>query len=305
MTKKTTYLIGILLTILLGTYFYISCCSTCGTSVKDETTNEVTPTPSETKPTSTSYPFSFNDGDYAYETNDNFNFNMSSSSILLPLSEKVEKGISGLKDYITTNTGKVLNITGYYKGDEANKSAYPNLGIARANAVKNYLVEKGIASSTLNISGKLNDDMVSGDDNVYLGPVTYSISGETADLAEELKALYDKVKDDPLVLNFNTGEASINLTTEQRQKIADISRYLDKVDGAKCSATGHTDSQGQRATNIRLGLERADFAKSYLISNGISDAKIVTSSKGPDVPIASNTTEEGRSQNRRTVVTLN
>lgn len=305
MTKKTTYLIGILLTILLGTYFYISCCSTCGAPIKEEVSNEVTPIPEETKPTATSYPFSLKDGDYAYETNDNFNFNMSSSSILLPLSEKVDKGILGIKDHLATHTDKVLNITGFYKSDEANKSAYPNLGIARANAVKNYLVDKGIASSTLNISGELNDDMISSDENVYSGPVAYSISGENADLAEELKTLYDKIKADPLVLNFNTGEASINLTTEQRQKIADISRYLDKVDGAKCSAIGHTDSQGQRATNIRLGLERADFAKSYLINNGISEAKIVTSSKGPDVPIASNTTEEGRSQNRRTVVTLN
>ena len=63
--------------------------------------------------------------------------------------------------------------------------------------------------------------------------------------------------------------------------------------------------QGSRTTNIKLGQERADFAKQYLINNGISDAKIKTSSQGPDSPIASNTTDEGRSKNRRTVVTLN
>lgn len=304
MTKKTTYLIGILITILLGTYFYMTCCSSCGTNIEEELIDE-TIIQNETPPKATSYPFSFNDGDYAYNVNDNFNFNMSSSNILLPLSLKVEDGIDGLKSFLLENTGKVFNITGYYTNDEANKSAFPNLGLARANAVKNYLVNKGIPSHSINIMGELKNDMFSATDNVFQGPVAYSLTGEKEDLQVELKALYDKIKADPLVLYFKTGEAEINLSAEQRQKIADISRYLDKVDGATCSAIGHTDSQGSRTTNIKLGQERAEFAKQYLINNGISDVKIKTSSLGPDRPIASNTTEEGRSQNRRTVVTLN
>ena len=304
MTKKTTYLIGILITILLGTYFYMTCCSSCGTNMEEELIDEPI-VETETPPKATSYPFSFNDGDYAYNVNDNFNFNMSSSTILLPLSQNVENGIDGLKSFLLENTGKVFNITGYYTDDEANKSAFPNLGLARANAVKNYLVNKGIPSHSLNIMGELKGDMIRTTDNVFQGPIGYSLSGEKADLQDELKALYDKIKADPLVLYFETGEAEINLSTEQRQKIADISRYLDKVDGATCNAIGHTDSQGSRTTNIKLGQDRADFAKQYLISNGIADVKIKTSSQGPDSPIASNTTDEGRSQNRRTVVTLN
>jgi len=107
------------------------------------------------------------------------------------------------------------------------------------------------------------------------------------------------------VLHFNTGQAAINLTAEQRQKIADISRYLDKVDGATCSVVGHTDNTGARATNIQLGQGRADFGKAYLVRNGIPDSKINASSKGPDEPIADNSTETGRAENRRTVITIN
>lgn len=282
----------------------MTCCSSCGPTT-EEVLIEETIVVTETPPEATTYPFSFNDGDYAYNVNDNFNFNMSSSAILLPVSQNVTDGISGLKTFLSDNAGKVLNITGYYTEEDANKSAFPNLGLARANAVKNYLVDKGIPSNALNILGELKGDMISTSANVFLGPVAYSLSGEKEDLQDELKALYDKIKADPLVLYFETGEAAINLSAEQRQKIADISRYLDKVDGATCSAIGHTDSQGSRATNIKLGQERADFAKQYLINNGISDLKIKTSSLGPDRPIASNITEEGRSQNRRTVVTLN
>jgi outer membrane protein OmpA-like peptidoglycan-associated protein len=106
------------------------------------------------------------------------------------------------------------------------------------------------------------------------------------------------------VLYFDSGEAAINLTAEQRQKVADISSYLDKVDDASCSVIGHTDNTGARTTNIRLGQERADFAKTYLIKNGIAESRIDTGSQGPDNPITSNDTEEGRSRNRRTVITL-
>ena len=68
---------------------------------------------------------------------------------------------------------------------------------------------------------------------------------------------------------------------------------------------GHTDNTGQRETNMRLGQERADFAKAYLMRNGIPENRINATSKGSDEPIASNATEEGKAKNRRTVITLN
>lgn len=301
MTRTTKYLLLMLLTILVGTYFYITCCSECGASVTEEPPKEavvpVTPEPS-------SYPFAFSDGDYAYNENDNYNFKASSSTILMPLAVSLEAGITSLKSFLSENAGKVINLAGYYKSDETNDSAYPNLGLARANAVKNHLVSNGISSARINTMGKLMDTMVP-DDGIYLGPIAYSISGESETANDDLKALYDKIKADPLVLYFDTAEASINLSAAQRQKIADISRYLDKVEGAAVNIVGHTDNTGVAATNMRLGQNRADFAKAYFMRNGISDAKINTSSKGQTDPVESNATETGRTKNRRTVVTLN
>ncbi|NJB71283.1 outer membrane protein OmpA-like peptidoglycan-associated protein [Saonia flava] len=300
MTKTTTNLLGILITILAGTYFYICMCSECGTSPVEE----IAPVVEEVIPEATSNPFAFNDGDYSYNVNDNFNFDASSSTILTPISTNIEDGIESLKSFFTENANKVINITGFYKDDETNGSAFPNLGLARANSVKNYLVSKGLSSSQMNIFGEEMDNMVP-KNNTYLGPITYSLDNKSEDAENQLQALYDKIKANPLVLYFETGEASINLTPEQRQKVADISRYLDKVEGSSAKVVGHTDNTGSRTTNINLGQGRADFAKAYLSQNGISEAKIVTSSEGPDSPVASNSTEEGRSKNRRTVVTLN
>ncbi len=301
MTKKSTNLLGIIITILAGTYFYITCCSECGMSSNEKPQKEVM---APVVPEATSYPFAFNSGGYDYSTNDNFNFNPSSSAILMPVSQNVENGIDGLKSFLTNNAGKVVNITGFYKSDEENDSAFPNLGLARANAVKNYFVSKGIPSSVLNPVGVLNDDLVP-KDNIYLGPLEYGLGDRSEDADAKLKELYDRINNDPLVLQFNTAEASINMTAAQRQKFADISSYLDKFDGSMANVVGHSDNTGQRAANIVLGQQRADFAKSYLMRNGIPESKINATSKGPDEPIASNATEEGKAQNRRTVITLN
>lgn len=291
-----------LITILAGTYFYITCCSSCGTAVKEEPVKEAVVAP--VTPKATSYPFAFSEGDYAYNENDNYNFSTSSSSILTPISQKVTDGITSLKGYLTKNSGKVVNVTGYYKSDETNDTAFPNLGLARANAVKNHMVENGIASNQINTMGKLMDGMIA-KDGTFLGPIEYVLGGEAENAGDELQALYDKITADPLVLYFETNQAAINLSAEQRQKVADISRYLDKVPGATCSVVGHTDNVGPSAPNTRLGQGRADFAKNYLTKNGIAASKTNATSKGESQPIESNTDEAGRSKNRRTVVTLN
>lgn len=301
MTKTTTYLFGIIITILAGTYFYTTCCSSCGTAMEKPVKEAIIPV----TPKPTSYPFAYSDGDFAYNVNDNFNFNVSSYSYLEPLSQQVKDGIvPGLRQYLAENATKVINITGYYKSDETNNSAYPNLGIARASAVKNYFVSQGISSAHINTYGKLRDEMAP-KDNVYLGPVAYSISGKAADAEDALKALYEKIESNPLVLYFDTAEATISLTAEQRQKFADISRYLDKVSDAQCEIIGYADNEGKPITNKKLGQERADFAKTYLMGRGhISDSRIHTASKGESDPIASNDTEEGRARNRRTVISI-
>lgn len=300
---KTTSLLGILITIIAGIFLYMKLCSSCGVPIAEEesVSEEVIAEPEA--PKSTSFPFALSNGDYDCNTNDNFNFNVSSSVILKPLATNVSDCIGSLKTFMDGNADKVINATGYYKSDETNDSAFPNLGLARANAVKNYLVSMGISSTRINTFGKLMDDMVPAD-NMFMGPIEYGLADRAADADDQLQALFDKINADPLVLYFDTAEASIQLSAEQRQKVADISRYLDLKDGATANVVGHTDNEGSNVTNMRLGQGRADFAKDYLTRNGIATAKINTSSKGESQPIESNATEEGKAKNRRTVVTV-
>ena len=56
---------------------------------------------------------------------------------------------------------------------------------------------------------------------------------------------------------------------------------------------------GEEARNKRLSEERALSVKNYLVDLGIDPLRIETFGRGSESPVASNETEEGRSQNRR------
>ncbi|RMA66121.1 OmpA family protein [Ulvibacter antarcticus] len=313
MGKKTVYLLGILLTILIGTYFYWKHC--CGGKLAAQTEKSVV---SDTENNNAnrgieatlrnSFKLSDPNGNFSFRTDNNFNFNSSDFKILLPVSEDLNTGIDDLQLYLDEHEVKQIDITGLYALAEDNTSAFPNLGMARATSVKNYFVSRGIDASRLNLFGK-SSDAISASDNIYYGPLNISfseagISSEEKE-KESMNALKKSIQDDPLILNFANAQTQINLSEAQRQKIADIARYLDKVEDGKALVTGHTDNTGSREGNILIGQKRADFAKSYLISNGISAANIESIGKGSDEPIATNDSEEGRSKNRRTVVTVN
>lgn len=67
---------------------------------------------------------------------------------------------------------------------------------------------------------------------------------------------------------------------------------------------GHTDSTGSHAYNVSLSQRRAQSVANYLMAQGVDASRLSTRGAGPDQPIASNATAEGRAQNRRVEVTL-
>ncbi len=309
MSRKSLYVLGILLTAIIGAYLNWMFC--CPPEAKVTTkTPAVAPVVEPTTPTPTSYGLAFNDNSaFKYAVNNNFNFEKSDFSILKPIASNVDEGVLKLKDYLEANPSKVIDITGLFKSTEKNTSAYPNLGIARANAVKNYLVSKGISSKQINTFGKLDDSMIP-NGTIFQGPIEFGfesmdLSDEgTKKAADELEVLHKKIMANPLELHFASNSSNIRLTQEQRQEMADIAKYLDKVTDGKVLVVGHTDNTGDAASNMKLGLERANTIKDYLVRNQILASKIETLSKGQNEPITTNSTAEGRAKNRRVIVTL-
>lgn len=302
MSKKTLYLLGIALTIIFGTILYQIFCCNCCMKIPDAETNKVKV--SDIGMTNFS-PFNLKGSGIDYHCNDNLKFMKNGFKTILPISDSVNLGINNLKLFLEKNPTQKLLITGYATSDEKNTSAYPNLGEARANDIKNYFVTKGIEASRFDTKGEIRDTWKMSADTL-LGPADYSIISSSVSTSEstDWNALKEKINANPLILYFNTGQSDIKLTAEERQKVADLVHYLDNVKDSKLSAVGHTDNVGNSDLNTKLGLNRANFAKEYLAKNGVSNVKIETSSKGPNEPIADNNSIAGKAKNRRTVVTI-
>jgi outer membrane protein OmpA-like peptidoglycan-associated protein len=77
-----------------------------------------------------------------------------------------------------------------------------------------------------------------------------------------------------------------------------VKSTLQRTD-LKITVEGYTDSRGDPVYNRQLSKYRADMVKNYLIGHGVAPANVIAIGRGPQNPIKSNRTFEGRKQNRR------
>jgi len=104
--------------------------------------------------------------------------------------------------------------------------------------------------------------------------------------------------------NFETGHT--DLPQEAKSRIKElIGQLKQEPKNVYIEIEGHTDSTGDPAVNIRLGLGRAEAVQRYLHEQyQIPLHKINVISFGSEKPIASNATKEGRAKNRRVVIRI-
>ncbi|MED5596793.1 OmpA family protein [Janthinobacterium sp. P210006] len=98
-------------------------------------------------------------------------------------------------------------------------------------------------------------------------------------------------------IEFESGKTT--LTPSGRAILDEMGAALQKLAGRKVDIIGHTDNQGLRASNQHLSQARAEAVKAYLSSKGIDGDLLSASGQGPDRPIASNDSTDGRARNRR------
>jgi peptidoglycan-associated lipoprotein len=88
-------------------------------------------------------------------------------------------------------------------------------------------------------------------------------------------------------------------TTLQRQ-----AAWLQKFPAVRVSVEGHCDERGTREYNLALGARRANAVKEYLVSLGVSSARVDTISYGKERPICTESDESCWAQNRRGVTVV-
>lgn len=99
-------------------------------------------------------------------------------------------------------------------------------------------------------------------------------------------------------LLFETGSAVLqNGSIDQLSNIAEILRAFPNV---KLKLGGYTDNVGEAAANLKLSSDRATTAVSELVKLGVAADRLEAEGYGDTVPVADNSTEDGRAKNRRT-----
>jgi outer membrane protein OmpA-like peptidoglycan-associated protein len=104
--------------------------------------------------------------------------------------------------------------------------------------------------------------------------------------------------------SFKFGQST--LPDEAKARIDQLISQL-KADprGAYVEIEGHTDNVGDKLTNERLGLQRAETVKRYLYeTHQVPLHKMNVISYGEDKPVAPNKDRAGRAQNRRVVIKI-
>ncbi len=101
---------------------------------------------------------------------------------------------------------------------------------------------------------------------------------------------------------FETGSA--NIQPASYPLLDDIFASAVVAEGLKIGVYGHTDNNGSDAVNLPLSQQRAAAVKAYLMKKGLGDNRLETKGFGAAQPVADNSTEAGRSQNRRVEIVL-
>ena len=91
------------------------------------------------------------------------------------------------------------------------------------------------------------------------------------------------------------------LTTKSRETLRKQATYLRKNKDLNVTIEGHADERGTREYNLALGERRANAAKDYLMTYGISGKRISVISYGKEKPVNTASTPLAWSQNRRAV----
>lgn len=142
------------------------------------------------------------------------------------------------------------------------------------------------------------------------GGVGYYLDAQAAELRAELVSTGVQVieSDDnirlimPGNITFKTDSADIN--SSFYPVLNSVAKVLNKYSNSTIMVSGHTDNTGSAEYNLNLSRERAQSVAAYLEGQGVKSSRFEVLGMGYSNPIASNATQQGRTQNRRVEIKI-
>jgi OmpA-OmpF porin, OOP family len=156
-----------------------------------------------------------------------------------------------------------------------------------------------ISGNTVDLKGEVGNEalrqQVVSDMSTQLNP-TYTVRNGLRVASNEQGVIDNALAN--RIVEFESGSATLT-----PRGVAVLDEVLNAMKtlppGRKVQVIGHTDNLGSRDANIALAAARADSVKAYLVAKAMPADMIEPSGAGPDRPVASNATPDGRARNRR------
>jgi len=204
--------------------------------------------------------------------------------------------------YVATRRSELAVVYGNYEAERREQAALAATYKARQDQLRRQQ------------QGELDDTRAT------LGSVQSSLAGTRAELeksrSETAAALASleqvaKVKEEArgMVITldgsvlFASGKSE--LLPIAQKKLDEVAKALnDTAPDQTMVVEGHTDSNGNDASNQKLSQDRADSVRAYLVQRGVKSERITAVGKGESTPVASNDTTEGRANNRRVEIVV-
>lgn len=213
----------------------------------------------------------------------NFDYN---SAVIKPESfATLDNVASVLSEYSDTK----IEIAGH-TDDKGGENFNKKLALNRAQAVKEYIVDKGISADQIHAVGYGYD---------YPIASNKTEEGRAQNRRIELKILESgSIKEGVLgCVGFESGSASVN--SYSKACLDMLAELLINAPDIKIEVAAFTDNRGNEDANRKLSIDRAKSVVNYLIKKGVKPTCLNAQGYGEANPIASNDTKEGREKNRR------
>jgi OmpA-OmpF porin, OOP family len=206
----------------------------------------------------------------------------------------IGKGFQAFKDSIAALVGKNnLQITGLYFSDEKNTTSFPDLGVARADKVRELFKDK-VSGSQLVTNSQLDTfKYPAGRPDIFEGVQLTVVTNATLQPVEE--------HGNHIIIYLPSRKIDSIVDTYLKQ----LATKLKTSKKATLTIVGYSDNKGNSKSNYNAALKRSKAIKSELVKYGVNAKHIIAKSGGDKNPIASNDTEEGRQKNRRVEITIN
>jgi outer membrane protein OmpA-like peptidoglycan-associated protein len=211
--------------------------------------------------------------------------------------EGFEEFTDSIKKVFNESPTAIIEITGLYDKQELNNSSFENLGLARAENIKQLLLNSGVKRSyrIKSEKGDLSDGLSGSINDAYIF--------EAVPREERTDGFIISEARNKLVIHFVSNSALPESDQQVKMAIKKLAGNARKNQN-RLLVIGHTDNQGDPLENKKLGLLRATKVKDLLLSYGMNEKSVLVESEGSDAPLVNNNTLRGRQQNRRVEIII-